>query len=88
MDVFPDFDGLAGIGDLKQVVGALCMFVLIIGVLVSLFTAVSLSRMMLRIVVRQKWARKAAYYGVTEEEFEATQTTTRVRTRGEASARV
>jgi preprotein translocase subunit SecD len=62
--------------------------VLIIGVLVSLFTAVSLSRMMLRIVVRQKWARKASYYGVTEEEFAATQTTTRVRTRGEASARV
>ena len=62
--------------------------VLIIGVLTSMFTAITLSRMMLRWVVRQKWARKASYYGITEEEFAATQTTTRVRTRGEASARV
>ena len=58
--------------------------VLIIGVVVSMFTAISLSRLMLRWVVRQKWARKASYYGITEEEFAATQTTTRVRTRGEA----
>lgn len=58
--------------------------VLIVGVLVSMFTAVSLSRMMLRIVVRQKWARKAKYYGVTEEEFAAGQIQTRVRTRGES----
>ncbi|BEH01851.1 hypothetical protein brsh051_11320 [Brooklawnia propionicigenes] len=33
MDVFPDFDGLSGIGDLQQVVGALLMFVLVIAVL-------------------------------------------------------
>jgi preprotein translocase subunit SecD len=58
--------------------------VLIIGVLVSMFTAISLSRMMLRIVVRQKWARKAKYYGVTEEEFAAGQIQTRARTRGES----
>jgi preprotein translocase subunit SecD len=66
--------------------------VLIIGVLVSMFTAITLSRMMLRWVVRQPWARKAKYYGITEEEFLATQVpTTRTRTRGEpreASARV
>ena len=34
--------------------------VLIIGVLTSMFTAVTLSRMMLRWVVRQQWARKAS----------------------------
>ena len=33
MDVFPDFDGLAGISDLREVVGALLMFALIIAVL-------------------------------------------------------
>ncbi|MFZ2481432.1 MAG: DUF6112 family protein [Propioniciclava sp.] len=40
MDVFPDFDGLAGIGDLKQVVGALFMFVLIIAVLMLIVSAI------------------------------------------------
>ena len=40
MDVFPDFDGLAGIGDLKQVVGALFMFVLIIAVLMVIVSAI------------------------------------------------
>jgi hypothetical protein len=40
MDVFPDFDGLAGIGDLKQVVGALLMFVLIIAVLMLIVSAI------------------------------------------------
>ena len=43
--------------------------VLIIGVLLSMFTAVTLSRMMLRFVVRQSWARKASYFGVAEDEF-------------------
>ena len=40
MDVFPDFDGLAGVGDLKQVVGALFMFVLIIAVLMLIVCAI------------------------------------------------
>ena len=40
MDVFPDFDGLAGISDLKQVVGALFMFVLIIAVLMLIVSAI------------------------------------------------
>jgi len=40
MDVFPNFDGLAGIGDLKQVVGALFMFVLIIAVLMLVVSAI------------------------------------------------
>ena len=39
--------------------------VLIIGVLLSMFTAVTLSRMMLRWIVRQPWARKASYFGVS-----------------------
>jgi preprotein translocase subunit SecD len=43
--------------------------VLIIGVLTSMFTAITLSRMMLRWVVRQPWARKASLYGVHEDEF-------------------
>jgi preprotein translocase subunit SecD len=43
--------------------------VLIIGVLVSMFTAITLSRQMLRWVVRRPWARKANLYGVGEDEF-------------------
>ena len=39
--------------------------VLIIGVLVSMFTAVTVTRTVLRIVVAQPWARKASLYGVT-----------------------
>lgn len=56
--------------------------VLILGVLVSMFTAVTLSRMMLRFVVKQQWARKASYYGVKDSEFIGAQTPrSRVRTR-------
>ncbi len=40
MDVFPDFDGLAGIDDLRQVIGALLMFVLIISVLMLIVSAI------------------------------------------------
>lgn len=43
--------------------------VLIIGVVVSMFTAITLSRVMLRWVVRQPWARRANLYGVRESEF-------------------
>ena len=43
--------------------------VLIIGVLVSMFTAITVTRTVLRIVVAQPWARKACLYGVTEAEF-------------------
>jgi preprotein translocase subunit SecD len=59
--------------------------VLIIGVLTSMFTAITLSRMILRWIVRQPWARKAWLYGVAEEDFLAAQP--RVRTR-EAPVRV
>ncbi len=40
MNVFPDFNGLGGIGDLEQVVGALFMFVLIIAVLMLIVSAI------------------------------------------------
>jgi preprotein translocase subunit SecD len=43
--------------------------VFMIGVLVSMFTAVTLSRQLLRWVVRQPWARRARLYGVHEDEF-------------------
>lgn len=61
--------------------------VLIIGVLVSMFTAITLSRLMLRWVVRQSWARKAPLYGVSEEEFLAG-LPARTRRSREADARV
>ncbi|GAA1553487.1 DUF6112 family protein [Brevibacterium picturae] len=40
MDVFPDFDGLGGIGDLKVVIGALLTFVLITAVLMLIVSAI------------------------------------------------
>ena len=45
--------------------------VLIIGVLVSMFSAIVVTRTILRWVVRQDWARKPALYGVSEDEFVA-----------------
>lgn len=38
--MFPDFDGLLGIGDLKQTIGALLMFVLVIAVLMVVISAI------------------------------------------------
>ncbi len=46
--------------------------VLIIGVLTSMFTAITVSRSILRVVVHQPWARKANLYGVREEDFVVT----------------
>jgi len=43
--------------------------VLIIGVLVSMFTAITVSREMMRWLVRQPWARRASYFGVKDDEF-------------------
>ena len=45
--------------------------VLAIGVLASMFTAVTVSRRMLRLVVHQEFAQHAWLYGVTDEEFKA-----------------
>ncbi len=60
--------------------------VLIIGVLTSMFTAVTMSRTLLRVVVRQEGARKAWLFGVRDEEFLA-RPAGRV-ARGEARGRV
>jgi protein-export membrane protein SecD len=45
--------------------------VLILGVLVSMFSAITVTRTILRVVVTQDWARRAFLYGVSEEEFVA-----------------
>ena len=41
MNVFPDFDGLSGIGDLRTVAGALLTFVLIVAVLMLIVSAIT-----------------------------------------------
>jgi len=54
--------------------------VLIIGVLTSMFTAVTVSRTVLRFVVRSEWTRQARLWGVSDEDFNAvTPRTTRPR---------
>ena len=40
MGVFPDFDGLGGIGNLRAVVGALLTLVLIVAVLMLILSAI------------------------------------------------
>jgi hypothetical protein len=40
MDVFPDFGGVGVTGDLRSVVGALLMFVLVISVLMLIVSAI------------------------------------------------
>jgi preprotein translocase subunit SecD len=45
--------------------------VLIVGVATSMFTAVTVSRTLLRLVVRQQVAQKAWLFGVSDEEFQA-----------------
>ena len=49
--------------------------VLIIGVLASMFTAITVTRSILRLIVVREWARKAWLYGVSESEFTARPTT-------------
>jgi preprotein translocase subunit SecD len=61
--------------------------VLILGVLVSMFSAITVTRTILRWVVTQGWARRAFLYGVTEEEFVA-RGQGRTTLRREARARV
>ncbi len=43
--------------------------VLIIGVLVSMFSAIVVTRSMMRVVVRREWARNARLFGLRDEEF-------------------
>jgi preprotein translocase subunit SecD len=61
--------------------------VLIIGVLVSMFSAIVVTRTILRWVVRQEWARKPSLYGLRDDEFAALGAT-RPTGRREARARV
>jgi len=63
--------------------------VLILGVLVSMFSAIVVTRSILRAVVAAGWSRKARLYGVSEQEFVAgIGVTARNRLRGEARSRV
>jgi protein-export membrane protein SecD len=49
--------------------------VLILGVLASMFTAIIVTRSILRIIVSRDWARKAWLFGVSDAEFVARPTT-------------
>src|SRR5690242_14017269 len=63
--------------------------VLIIGVLVSMFSAIVVTRSILRAVVARPWSRRARLYGVSEKEFVAgLGVPARARVRGEARSRV
>jgi len=62
--------------------------VLILGVLTSMFTAITVTRTILRLVVRQEWARRAWLYGVSDDEFVAGRAATGRPLRGEARGRV
>jgi preprotein translocase subunit SecD len=61
--------------------------VLIIGVLISMFSAVTVTRTIMRWIVRQDWARRAGLFGLRDDEFVALGGT-RPTTRREARARV
>jgi preprotein translocase subunit SecD len=61
--------------------------VLILGVATSMFTAVTVSRTLLRLVVHQGFAQRAWLWGVTDEEFQARATNARY-SRREARGRV
>ncbi len=60
--------------------------VLMIGVVVSMFTAITVTRTILRVVVARDWARRASLYGVSEAEFVARPVARAAR--GEARGRV
>ena len=45
--------------------------VLIIGVLISMFSAIVVTRSIMRVLVRQDWARRARLWGLRDEEFVA-----------------
>jgi preprotein translocase subunit SecD len=49
--------------------------VLIIGVLASMFSAITVTRTILRVIVEREWARKPWLYGVSAKEFTARPTT-------------
>lgn len=41
MNVFPDFEGLSGIAELREIAGALLMFVLVVAVLMVIVSAIA-----------------------------------------------
>ena len=43
--------------------------VLIIGVLVSMFSAIVVTRSIMRVMVRREWARSARLFGLRDDEF-------------------
>ncbi len=45
--------------------------VLIIGVLTSMFSAIVVTRSIMRVLVRQEWARRASLFGLRDDEFVA-----------------
>ena len=55
--------------------------VLIIGVLTSMFSAIVVTRSIMRVLVRKEWARKASLFGLRDDEFIAHGTPTRGSTR-------
>ncbi len=61
--------------------------VLIIGVLTSMFSAIVVTRSIMRVMVRQEWARRPSFYGLRDGEFVA-RGTTRPSARREAAERV
>jgi preprotein translocase subunit SecD len=62
--------------------------VLIIGVLVSMFSAIVVTRSIMRVMVRQSWARRASFYGLRDEEFVTREPMGRPSTRRGAAERV
>ncbi len=62
--------------------------VLIIGVLVSMFSAIVVTRSIMRVMVRQSWARHASFYGLRGEEFLTREPAGRPSTRRGAAERV
>jgi preprotein translocase subunit SecD len=53
--------------------------VLIIGVLCSMFTAITVTRTVLRLIVEREWSRQARLYGVSDAEFTARPSTRALR---------
>ena len=53
-----------------------------------MFTAITVTRTILRLVVRQEWARRAWLYGVSDDEFVAGRAPAGRPVRGEARGRV
>ena len=62
-----------GVHDLeaREITALAPALVLIIGVLVSMFSAIVVTRSIMRVIVRRDWARNAQLFGMRPEEFVA-----------------